>query len=348
MSRIAFLATMGLCVSSSAASAQTSLAFAWVRADQPNTAQYNPVNSRSHGTHPNRVRHTQDGVYFVDFADLEEAYGGNVQVSAYGTDNAHCNHWWLSDIEDDVTHVKYKSAIVVCYTPGGDLINTRFSASYAQYTWAERNVGYVTVDDPIGWEDPGPVDPTRYNSSNDDIVLGRLGVGTYFVRFYGQGGTTPGFRVGAYGLFNNDKCRLGTVPVLGGVGVVCTDATGNRVDTPFTLAYENGNTWTALKEAHLVSDENGVTSNVYTEVIGTPTSVNTSTGRYTVRIPGIGLASSSGAVFVNAIESALNDRICKAVDWQRQPDNAVNVYVRCVRAGSNVAESSRFSVHYMR
>lgn len=332
MSRIACIATVGifaLCVPE-IASADV---FAYVNAYSPTTAEYTPGSafSRNSVSGVNTIKRVGEGQYLVNFGGFPNVFGGNVQVAAYGEDDNYCNLWWLNESGDA------KTATIVCFDRSGEFADTKFTAAFTHYYEHQDEVGYALVDYPEGWshDESADLNETVYNSTGQRLGYARFAPGLYGVNFFGQQGSAPSFRVTTYGFFGNARCRLGGSGASLAI-VVCTAPNGQRVDSGFSLTYEDDIIWNSTLDGHLWSTSAGVTSNIYSSTIleGVPTVSPTGTGTYEVRFPGLGGNTTRGVPFASAMDSGINSRHCKVKSWRRDGRTLV-ADVRCFFAATH-------------
>jgi hypothetical protein len=97
--------------------------FAW--ADQPTAASYTPSSTYAYNAAggPITITRSGAGLYAVRFANLggHGVAGGTVQVTAYGSDSAHCKvDRWSSAGPDFIADVR-------CFTAAGDPVDTYYS-----------------------------------------------------------------------------------------------------------------------------------------------------------------------------------------------------------------------------
>lgn len=134
---------------------------------------------------------------------------------------------------------------VSCYrAPGGIPTASGFSVSYAARYDPPSGPGYAYAE-----SDGGPGQLAAFSSTGSPIVISWLPPGHWQVRLVNQGGvgTAPpqdgGFQVTAVGPIpahcSASAWSTSIVPPDQFVDVFCYDASGNPVNTPWTLTYQN-------------------------------------------------------------------------------------------------------------
>jgi hypothetical protein len=327
--------------------------YAWVDADQPSaTAEYTPAHSRSSfGTV--RVKRAGTGQYIVNLGTLADVDGGNMQAQAYGDNRNFCTLAWQGD------YVADKFAMVFCYTPTGEFADTKFTFTYAIYgqgpTSLENEVGYAsfwfTEGDTFWTIDPN--DDHTYNSTNKPITVARWFKGVFVVNFQGQAGTAPNFRVTPTLTFQQHQCKLATVAA-NFAGVYCFDVNGEFVDTSFTISYNDGNVFSAVREAHVAVDLNAQTQPViehaFNDSSTTPTTVSrVGLGLYAVTFFGTG-GTNLGVPMVlanNAGDTVQLSRRCMVYAWNTTVQTRTNTLVRCFKNDGGAVDSA-FSLSFVR
>jgi hypothetical protein len=104
----------------------------YVWADQPSTASYTPNTTYQYNSSGSSVNNTvtrsSAGVYTVHMPNLA-GVEGNVHVSAYGPGTAECKvASWTSSGTARLVAVR-------CFTTGGALVDSRFTATYTAIRW---------------------------------------------------------------------------------------------------------------------------------------------------------------------------------------------------------------------
>ena len=178
---------------------------------------------------------------------------------------------------------------------------------------------------------------TGYNGTGGAVSTSKLGTGQYLVEFAGHVASGSNAQVTAYGNAAT-QCKLLTTP-LGSSSyvrwyVLCYDAAGTLTDSPFNIVTENTSGGGEFG-AYLFATGSS-TYHSWNSSGGTNTVTNTSTGLYTVTMPG--MPSSNAAVHVTA--TGANANRCKITSW-----GTGSVGVRCYNASGALANTS-FSVSY--
>jgi hypothetical protein len=286
---------------------------------------------------------TGTGTYRVDFPGLGLEYGGNVQVTAYGSGSERCkvNSWGASG--------GTLSAYVSCFNAAGAPANTLFTASYVKRGGANPSSpgGYLWADQPYS-SSYTPFGMYSWNSSGAQNSIQRYGTGNYYATFPGinvNGGTVE---VTAYG-WDNAHCK-----VLGwgnnGVSVGCFAPSGAPVDSMFTLNFAEKSTHDTPSYAYAWADQQYAASYTpstyyqrnYRSCANGPaiTMRRGSTGRYSATIPG--LPATGSTVHVTAYSGS--SEACKVVGWFGVGDGT-QVDVACHDVSGNPADT-RFVIVY--
>jgi hypothetical protein len=212
----------------------------YVTADQPTASSYTPDPANqwnsvggtitiNHGSSP--------GVYFVKFPG-QSFSGGTVQVTAVGSGSEHCKvgDWGQTGLSDQVV-------TVYCFTTGGSLVDTTFSALLA-VQWPNYPVngyGYVWADEPSSSSYVVTGTRTRVytgNPSPGPVTVTRTGLGRYSVVFKGLGSTSKEpthVQVTGYGGAAHTCKTTGWSSDT--IQVACFSVAGTPVDAMFTATY---------------------------------------------------------------------------------------------------------------
>jgi hypothetical protein len=273
---------------------------------------------------------TGTGAYTLTFPNLG-VNAGTVNVTAYGTGSEMCKvKSWLAGAGGLAVRV-------LCFTAAGAPVDTQFTATFAKPVGGSR-WAYVWANLPAA----GSYTPhTTYqgNATGATNTITRLSTGRYEVRLPGVGGPSGAAKVTAYGS-GSEACKVDGWSQSGSdelVTVQCTTAAGVATDAQFTMTFhaEGGvlgvpTRWTAGR-AHVLADQPASASYTpgpdlqFNSTGGTNTITRSSTGVYTVFLPG--LWSRRGDVQVTAYADAAR---CKVASWGG-PFFAANVSVgvRC-------------------
>ncbi len=174
------------------------------------------------------------GSYAVRFTGLAGS-GGNVQVTAYGSDAAYCKSaGWGSSGSDLLANVR-------CFRADGSLVDSRFNALfYREQTTSSGGdtTAYLWANAPTT-ADYAPTAGYSYNDSGAANRIRRTATGSYTAELPGITDANASVLVTAYGS-NADRCEAaGWYALLGStyVTVRCTNASGQPADTRFNLSY---------------------------------------------------------------------------------------------------------------
>ena len=196
-------------------------------------------NSSSPWTSVNEVCQDDVGQYTVLLPGLA-ASAGTVQVTAYGTDDAHCKvaSWAPSGANQRIR--------VRCFTAAGAPTDSQFNLSYANLTGTGGYpLGYVFNSQPASASYTPPLN-YQFNSTGAANTITKLsGAGRYMISLPGLAAANAGnIQVTAYGT-GSEWCTVwnwgpnGTALHL---QVQCYNAAGALVDSKFTATYvRNGN-----------------------------------------------------------------------------------------------------------
>ena len=284
------------------------------------------------------IQHIATGRYYITFPGVGNAWNGNLQVAAYGTDNIRCK------IRSAASVLTTGTAYVDCHAPNGAAADSRFAVSYVR-NGSPTGIGkgaYVTTTD----EGSGVVPiVNQWNSSGEPNSVEKLATGRYRVRMPGQaprprGGTVQVTAVGS----SSDDCKVASWGVsTDGKGinaeVRCFDTTGAASDSLFSLAYSTtvvaggfsgGHVWANDSTASQYSPSS---SYEYTQIAGTgelaasTTAIHVSTGVYQVQYPA--LSDTGSTALVTAYGSSSD--YCKLSSWTENGQGSI-VGVRCFNA----------------
>ncbi len=186
-----------------AAGPQRSGDHGWVWANQTTAASYTPATGYQYNSTgaSNSVTRSSAGRYTVRFAGLGGS-GGNVQVTAYGSDAAYCKSagWWTSG-SDLLANVR-------CFSAAGQPVDSRFNALFYReqisggsgattaYLWANASTS----------ADYTPASGYSYNDTGASNRVRRSGTGNYTVELPGLTDSNASVQVTAYGT-NADRCQ---------------------------------------------------------------------------------------------------------------------------------------------
>jgi len=206
---------------------------AYLWANMPTAPSYTPsplysFNSRG-GT--NTVVRNSTGVYTANLPGFTTV-GGNVAVTAYGSDSNVCkvSSWGIS------------SVIVRCFTASGLPADSLFSLRYTDQHVANnfQRGAYVWANDSLS-ASYTPSATYRFHSLAGTITAGRTNVGTYTIRIPNMAAfNRTSAMVTAYGASNtNCKIQSWLSNGVGGVNanVLCFTPAGALTNSQFTLSY---------------------------------------------------------------------------------------------------------------
>lgn len=159
---------------------------ATVHANQPTTANYTPNNASNWNWSgvKNSVARSSTGAYVVTMPGVASAIdGGNVMVTAYGTDTSYCKvGGWLS----------FGSSVlstVYCFKPNGAPADSQFMLSYTNEssftTWGDGS--YVWAGSPTS-ASYTPQTMYSWGSNAEDPTIVRRAKGQYDVNYGDQPG----------------------------------------------------------------------------------------------------------------------------------------------------------------
>jgi hypothetical protein len=206
---------------------------AYLWAHSPTSASYLPsrfYSSNSLGG-TNRVTRLGVGVYQASLPGFTRV-GGNVQVTAYGSDSRYCkvSSWGVAAVN------------VRCFTAAGALADSMWSLRYTDRHVANdaRRGAYVWANNPTSLLYT-PSTTYQWHSQANTITIARSGTGNYLVRIpnmvaYNRTSTM----VTGYSS-SNATCAVGSWTSNGAGGtnvrVYCRTPAGALTNTYFTLSY---------------------------------------------------------------------------------------------------------------
>jgi hypothetical protein len=206
----------------------------YVWADQPTAANYKPNDTYAYNSTggPIEIARGGTGEYKMVFDGLGgKRGGGNLQVTAHGASNTHCN------IDDWSSQGKDFVAVVRCYDPNGRPADSTFSALVTWQTRGNPRAGYAWANQPTA-ASYSPMGLYAFNSGGKAPTVKRARPGSYAVTFPGLGGgkrAGANVQVTAYGTSGACKVRnwnAGGSDLL--LNVDCHDAAGRPADTRFS------------------------------------------------------------------------------------------------------------------
>ncbi|MCG8417159.1 MAG: serine protease [Proteobacteria bacterium] len=283
------------------------------------------------------ITNLSTGRYLVEFPNLGDIIGGNVQVSAYGIGNERCNvrSWNRSGTTLRV--------YVDCRTPAGALVNTQFVSSYVR-----NGVPSGAPDEAYLWANNAtaasytPSATYQWNSGGGLNTIQRTGIGAYAVTLPDQAPAPRGGTVQVTGYGDTgDYCKVGNWSPSGTsmrINVRCFDTSGAAVDSRFTLYYSSTRAAGGLSGGHAWA--NNATSASYNpspnweyteifssgEVAAPTTATRTGTGLYSMTYPSLSPFGSTALVTAYGYSS----EYCKIRYWGGS--GSVSVSIGCFDA----------------
>ncbi|MBB5867721.1 hypothetical protein F4553_001100 [Allocatelliglobosispora scoriae] len=232
----AFLAVLAgllgaLVLPPAAAHAGVTSGYAYLWANQPTTASYDPSTYYSFNSTGavNHVVRLAVGRYEVQLPNLGAA-GGVAHATAYGNTGNTCQiGFWTRSGDTLLMHVN-------CFA-GSAYADTVFTAAFVNRPTA-ADFTYLFADQPTA-ASYTPTSSYQFNSSGASNTIQRLGTGYYMVNVNGVRGIGD-VQITGYGA-NLARCSVGSFaslgyPRFGGVAFVhCVDAASAPVDANFTL-----------------------------------------------------------------------------------------------------------------
>jgi hypothetical protein len=277
---------------------------------------------------------------------LGDIAGGDVQVTAYGAGSERCKVDYWGSSEGTL------QAFINCYTAGGALADSLFTANYVRRAGTPGPEGaYVWAYDAYSSSyDPATV--YQWNSTGGAISISHTPeTGDYAVTLGGQdlnGGTVE---VTAYG-GGNSYCKVGG---WGGTTayVNCFDgSTGDPVESQFTLIFSTKSPnnipsytyawadqpWTSSYNPS-TSYERGILQTECGVELTMPnaTITRSSVGRYTVQFPGMASISAYPSN-VKVTGYSYGSDTCKVVGWWSSGADAF-AEVACFDAGGTAVDA---------
>jgi hypothetical protein len=299
----------------------------------------------------NTVTNTGTGHYRVDFPNIGEAIGGNVQVVAYGSGSEYCN---VANWQSSRTKLQ---ANIDCFNSSGSAANSLFATNYVRYSeptpttipalgayvWANNQSQSHTPDPTYQWNSARATNTVRRNSTgNYDVIMPGVADGS-------RGGDVI---VSAYG--SNARCKVaswGGSPDID-ANVLCFAPSGSPVDSRFTLRYGTFSTVQARSSAFAWFDQ--ATSASFTPdsfyqsgfvggdggAIGSITAGRNAKGSYFLRIPT--LTPTQSTAMISGYGSG--SEYCKVVGWFGS-GSGTEVDVACFDRSGRAADA-RFVASY--
>lgn len=208
----------------------------YVWADQPAAASYTPSLAYQWNSAGGNITISRGGVgiYYVKFPG-QSFVGGTVQVTAYGTGNEICKVQQWSNVGAD------QRVPVFCFTPGGQMVDTRFTALLSKgspnFT---TGFGYALADQPSASSYTASYFYSKVMNSGPGgpVNIVRTAVGRYTVTFNGL--QTPwvyptSVQVTGFGPSGN-TCQVASWWGQQAIAyVACHTLAGTPADAPYTV-----------------------------------------------------------------------------------------------------------------
>jgi hypothetical protein len=319
----------------------TTEVFGWVWANQATAASYTPNATHQYNSSgsTSAVTRSGTGVYQVTFAGLGGVHGGNVQVTARGSDSARCKvAGWTSAGSTVTAGVRcFKNSIAA---------DSEFMASFEAIDSASGGLAYTHYDPPATPVVSVTPDPARsWNVSSiytptHAVILGGTVTG-YPIEHVTADGTGPDF------------CGLAADRV------TCWNPSGTAVDIAFSYVKGLGRLPGARQGAYAVYDISPgsvVATMTPSEQKSSFTSASQikvsrlSKGLYAVLVPAVASASPNVLVHVTALDlGPVGAPVhCKPVTWNDAGSDVV-VQVACFQsaAGGSTSVDDAFHVSYI-
>ena len=213
------------------------LGYLW--ANDPVKGSYKPPAAYSYNSkgRTNKVKHTGDGTYLVQFFGLPGGTG-TFHVTAFGGGPIHCNIGGWGGFGSGAN--SGLQASILCADTVGNPVDTQFTVTFADHKTllgVNRASAYAWANDP---SNPSytPSATYQFDSAGGSITITRSSAGVYSVTAPNIGGSDGDVQVVAYSTFTN-QCK---VSGWGGgtdlsAGVRCFDASGAPADSYFVFQF---------------------------------------------------------------------------------------------------------------
>lgn len=302
------------------------------------------------------VAHVFTGIYDVIFnnegTSVPYQAQGVAQVAAYGGDNTICKMGGAPFDGDPAPQNVWVT--VICMRPDGTPVNAPFIVTYNRRSALSGiEGGYLslkfgpTVSRVFSESDPRDSEVAKWNSTGQDIILDRYGAGDYLITFKGQNYVGGIAQVTGGSGTHPDRCEIGGWGVSNGdqvAWVVCTDTSGNYVDSSFSLSVTRGNPILTPSYSYAFADQPNATGTYIPDLtyqkgvqgggqcqntVTTPISITPrSTGVYDVNFPQMySFAGQQAAASVTA--AGISGEYCNIGAKGSAPNGAAYVRVRC-------------------
>ena len=334
--------------STSQALSTNDFGFAW---SNQLTGTFNPSTSYDANTGGGAitVQNVSTGRYTVTFAGLGGP-SGNAQVVAHGTDTTRCKveSWFQSGSNELVN--------VLCHTPAGALINSKFVVRYGRANAGGGPSAYLWANQP-STASYTPTSSYSFNSTGGINTITRAAAGTYTVNLPGLGGFNGSVMVTAHGS-SDTHCNLalwGSSPGNRSIEVRCWSAAGVLADSTFSLAFDGAGVtgyhdvgafaWAndTASASYTPSSSYSYNSGAFACDSGSNTAGKLSTGRYFMRHTVVGPLDSTVHVTARSFPDAAD--YCKVESWIPASGGGVEVTTRCFDA-TGAAKDSQYAESY--
>jgi hypothetical protein len=317
-------------------------AYAW--AQDSSSASYTPDASYAYNAgSPSAITATRLGVgqYTMEWDgfDLIGSGGGHVQVTAYGSGNAHCS----------VSYWGPATVAVGCFMPDGTPVDSRYTVLYMRPDGDDDGLAFAWASEPAS-ASYTPDGSYSYNAAGGAITATRSGTGAYQMSWSGfedVGINGGNIQVSGY--------TVGGADVSCGVGgwgsytasVYCYDSAGDPVDAYYTILFLKPpkKNWTQEYAFAWANDPTAASYEPQTfysfNRAGKPIEINrSSVGRYAVTFPSFEYLPGGGNVQVS--QYAGGGGYCKIDYWSSN-----TVYVECFDA-AGAASDEYFTILYLK
>jgi hypothetical protein len=294
----------------------------------------------------NSVEYVSTGRYRVSFPGVYPSTGGNVQVTAYGTNSNRCKVGsWLQSGTGVSVEVR-------CHNAAGAAADSLFTASFLHRTGTSTTAPSAYV-----WYS-GTAASTTYTHNSAGLAneVEKTGTGEYKVTLNGLGtASLPRLGHALVTAYGTDAKYCKVVSFVAGleaeiVDVACFDSAGAAADSPFTVAFDTRFVPAAGDGGYVWANQAASASYTpsasyqYVEIGGAPstdsiTATRSSAGSYALTFPGLTSLDPSLAL---AVAYGSTSEHCKVQSW-----GLGIVAVRCYTAAGVAADSRFLLTHVM-
>jgi hypothetical protein len=316
---------------------------AYLWADQPAAADYEPTTAFSFRGAAHRITRTSPGRYTVTLRG-QASPGGLTHVTAYGGTLNTCQvRSWFPARPDEKVEVN-------CQDRFGNPADNSFTALFTAAGAGTGTLAYLWADSPTTPSfTPHPL--YSYNSAHRVNTVTRDAVGLWTVRLPGLARPGGHVQVTPYG-DSPARCSVRSwVPSRDDemVGVACFGADGTPQDTRFSLSFTDGGSPfrdVTTRAAYLWSGrETGPAAAPdpysWNSTLATNTVTRESRGSYLVQLPGMGPAADH----VQVSSYGPEDRSCQVWKWTTAV--GARVRVTCHAGVSGAPIDTPFTLAYL-